>query len=540
MTIPTFMDGLLLIGETSSETLELEHSILKTDMEITSINAFSGDDIVSFELFNNGQQKLWKWDDFDLLITYDADTGGPNPETITEQISYNDAGLALTTDFNIQRGVFDFGATEDADTVTLVTPVKSIDDGSNTFLRLTNVQHAGAGRTAGDTANRQNDEIGILAQLTATDTITFSRKATATNFDQRVAWELWEYIGPLGGPNEFIVRQDTQITTRGPSQVDTEVPNVENRDNLVPFVTSSFSDNQGTEWDDVIHTAEIVDGGAGITYVRLDRDGQGTAQPSEIGIAVVEFTGSNWKIQNNIQHVFAVAGATETENIPIAVNSWNEAFIVVSYYTNNNDDERNELGHNVWPGVTNDQIRFRVDGGADNVVGGNYVAMVHVVENPDMTMEHLDSITGGEVDLPSPDLGLQTETRAITAVGDLAQTGLVVTTDTAGGGSGVGRAFWNYRLSLVNQIEFLRADGQGVGNWVAQVIQFPQLNNPLAATLWSVLNIKNDLIEPDILNNQETAQISAQLSYPVFQNGLVIVQITTEKGIEASASEIAS
>jgi len=534
------MDGLLLIGETSSKTLDLENSILKTDIVITSIDVFSGDNLVSFELFNNGEQKLWKWDDFDLLITYDANTGGPDPVRVTEKFSYNDVGLALTADFNIQRGVFDFGATEDADTVTLGTPVKSIGDGSNVFVRLTNVQHAGAGRTTGDTGNRQNDEIGVLAQLTATDTITFSRKATASNNDQRVAWELWEYIGPPGGPNEFIVRLDTQITTRGPSPVDTEVLNVVNRNNLVPFVTSSFSDDQGTEWHDVTHTAEIVDGGAGITYVRLDRDGAGTAQPSELGIVVVEFTGSNWMIQNNIQHIFTAAGATQTENIPTAVNSWNEVFIVVSYYTNDNDDERNELGHNVWPGATNDQLRFRIRGGADNIGSNDYVAMAHVVENPALTLEHLDSITGGQVDLPDPNSAPEIETRAITAAGDLAQTGLVVTTDTAGGGNGIGRDFWNYRLSLVNQIEFWRADGDGAGDWVAQVIQFPQLNNPLAATLWSVFNIKNDFIDPDILNNQETAQISAQLSNPVFQNGLVIVQIATDRGTEASASKIAS
>jgi len=245
-------------------------------------------------------------------------------------------------------------------------------------------------------------------------------------------------------------------------------------------------------------------------------------------------------IQNNIQHIFTAAGATQTENIPTAVNSWNEAFIVVSYYTNDNDDERNELGHNVWPGATNDQLRFRIRGGADNIGSNDYVAMAHVVENPALTLEHLDSITGGQVDLPDPNSAPEIETRAITAAGDLAQTGLVVTTDTAGGGNGIGRDFWNYRLSLVNQIEFWRADGDGAGDWVAQVIQFPQLNNPLAATLWSVFNIKNDFIDPDILNNQETAQISAQLSNPVFQNGLVIVQIATDRGTEASASKIAS
>ena len=89
------MDLLFSVGETSSKNSDLEDSILKTEIEIPSVTASAGSDIVSFKLHNIGEEKLWKFDEFDLLITYDADTGGPNPTRVTEKFTYNNVGLGL-------------------------------------------------------------------------------------------------------------------------------------------------------------------------------------------------------------------------------------------------------------------------------------------------------------------------------------------------------------------------------------------------------------------------------------------------------------
>jgi len=102
-TMPTMFDSLVSVGESSTKTFDLEDSILKTDLEITSLTASSGADIVSFELFNTGEEKVWDWSEFDLFVTYDANIGGTQTR-VTEQLTYNDIGLGLTADFNIQRG----------------------------------------------------------------------------------------------------------------------------------------------------------------------------------------------------------------------------------------------------------------------------------------------------------------------------------------------------------------------------------------------------------------------------------------------------
>ncbi len=534
-SMPALFDSLVSVGESSTKTFDLEDSILKTDLEITSLTASSGDDIVSFELLNVGEEKVWDWSEFDLFVTYDANIGGTKTR-VTEQLTYNDIGLGLTADFNIQRGLFTFGAGEDADTVTLAAPVGSFGDGSNAFVRLTNVQHASSGGLDFDETDN-NDDVGVLVKITATDTITFTRQGTGQNLDWIASWELWEYIGPPGGPNEFIVRHETEVTTTGQTAVNTLIPNVVNRDNLVPFITGVVNSQTDNDWDDATHTAEITDGGAGISYLTVHRDGSDT-NPSNVGIAVVEFTGSNWKVQNNIFHSFTNDGVTESETLPTPVTGWTDAFIAVSYHTDNGDDERNEVGHNVWPGATNDQVNFRIREGANGAYP-DYHAMVHVVENPDMSVVHLDSITGLGVDLPCCVPQPQIETRNFApAVANLAESGLLATVDNEGDGNPIVRAFWNYQLTGTDEVTFRKGANDGAGDWALQAIAFPRLNNPLAASLWSVFDIKNDYMDPGILNNQETIHISAQLSNPVFQGGTVIVKIASDRGIQASESKV--
>jgi hypothetical protein len=48
--------------------------------------------------------------------------------------------------------------------------------------------------------------------LTGTNTIAFTRISTGEAANYRADWESWEYVGPAGGPNEFIVRSRNTVT----------------------------------------------------------------------------------------------------------------------------------------------------------------------------------------------------------------------------------------------------------------------------------------------------------------------------------------
>lgn len=539
--LPLLMESVITVEEASSQITQIEKIISNTDIEITSVQAVPDSDLVSFELFNKDEEKLWNWDDFDLLITYDADTGGANPIRKTEQFTYNELGMGLVPDFNIQRGFVDFGLGEDSTTVT-ITPVRSYGEGGYAFVRLTNTQHASSGSNG---ANKNMDDIGVNAELTARDTITFTQTGSGLNEDYRAAWEVWEYIGPPGGPNEFIVRLNTiASTTNVNNPLDVLIPNVSNQDKLVPFTASVLSSHTGNDFDDMIHTIEIVDDGNGNSYARLDKDGAG-ANPAHPRLVVIEFTGENWIVQNNISHVIVAGGANEAETVAgnadfhQAVNAWNEAFIFTTFHTPNAEEEAEEIGYAVWPDATTDSILFRINSAAQNEATNNYIAIVHLVENPDMTVTHEDSITGGGADITGGGGDPDIENKGFAAITNpLAETGLLATLENSAGGTAAPRVFSDYRLIADDTVEFRRANDGGTSQWALQVIEFPQYDSPLAATMWSVFNIKNDYSEPDILNKDETAQISVKLSDPIFQDGVLIIQMTTDNGVEASKSEL--
>ena len=73
----------------NTEAFEIQNSLLKTNMDIKSISGLSGDAVVNFVLFNNGSTKLWNFDEFDMLITYDANIGGIKTR-VTESFTFNE------------------------------------------------------------------------------------------------------------------------------------------------------------------------------------------------------------------------------------------------------------------------------------------------------------------------------------------------------------------------------------------------------------------------------------------------------------------
>jgi hypothetical protein len=83
----------------NTDSFEIQDAFLKTDMDIKSIDAFSGNNVINFVLFNNNSKKLWNYEDFDFIVTYDADIATVKTR-ITEKLSYNNTAsfTGLPTD----------------------------------------------------------------------------------------------------------------------------------------------------------------------------------------------------------------------------------------------------------------------------------------------------------------------------------------------------------------------------------------------------------------------------------------------------------
>ena len=56
----------------SSETSDLENKLLKTSMDVTINDPPGTDTIFDFEIVNTNSEKLWEFDKFDVIITYDS------------------------------------------------------------------------------------------------------------------------------------------------------------------------------------------------------------------------------------------------------------------------------------------------------------------------------------------------------------------------------------------------------------------------------------------------------------------------------------
>ncbi len=90
MSMIGILDSFFSIEKTSTAVSELEESISNTKISLNSLEVLSGVSSVNFTLNNDGSEKLWNFEKFNLFISYE--TGSSK---LTEELSYN--GDCLST-----------------------------------------------------------------------------------------------------------------------------------------------------------------------------------------------------------------------------------------------------------------------------------------------------------------------------------------------------------------------------------------------------------------------------------------------------------
>lgn len=84
--IPGLFEQNVTVNSAMSERAALDDTISRTKLTITDLGKV-GDDIVEATLSNDGTTKLWKYEKFTAIITYDANVTGVRSR-ITEYPSY--------------------------------------------------------------------------------------------------------------------------------------------------------------------------------------------------------------------------------------------------------------------------------------------------------------------------------------------------------------------------------------------------------------------------------------------------------------------
>ena len=83
LTLPLLLDSTLQVQDAANESSDLEKIISQTNIETSTLLGTLGSDLVTFSLSNDGSAKLWNFEKFSILVTYDGATSGRLNELLT-------------------------------------------------------------------------------------------------------------------------------------------------------------------------------------------------------------------------------------------------------------------------------------------------------------------------------------------------------------------------------------------------------------------------------------------------------------------------
>lgn len=544
--------------ETTSgtEAFDNNNKILKTDIRISGVNASSGSKLINFTLTNDGSQKLWNYDEFDVLLTYDANVLG-SKKRVTEQFTYNATAFSVSNgiegidpDFDVQRGcnVIASGNFN----VTLTPGVDYSIPAGEAFVRIINTRLTGNGPTTGNLVNQDvNDFTAFVGYASDfTNEINFTRTNNPGGaLDTRVCWELIDYQGLPDGPNaihvldrNFITYTTTSLTATGPSPA---ISPMDDNDVVVFITGQAGDDNSQFDWNNAMSTSEWL----GVTDQPQFTRGQadGSEDTNELSYAVVEFTGPNWIIQR-VEHNYG-GTALETENAPATFNQigkLNKAFLHTQHRTGTGLDDLHEMGEEAWlSGV--DEISFDLEDSADAPYS-DYYTVAWIIENIQnkggpMNVQHLSGSRasgGGAEDIFTETI--PTPVNLIDSTSIIGENSI-----STGAGNSYPRGALALELTDTDEVTIYRADTGQTQDYRFSVVEWPQStkcvngsSDIIEVNEWTFNCIKFDYFEAGIVNPLESPEILAKLQYPVFATGLLEISISTDNGITTNSTTIVS
>lgn len=400
--------------------------------------------------------------------------------------TYPEVSIKAKTDFFIQRGVSTISGTS----LSLTAGTEYIAPAASTtaFIRITNTLNSGAG--GGAAGNADDVTVYISNPSNILNGITFTRPATATG-DTRVAWEIIEYVGAPGGNNEIIVRQQqtatygtaaTTVTTAAAAGVVTDadiavfVTGQLNPDTLAnyPYGNSTAAWNAGT--DTTTFTRGATGNAAGVSY------------------AVVEFIGSNWKVQRS-EHTYTAVATAETEAIT-AVNSLSRTFVHSQKRMTTGLNTHGDYGHQVWlSGIG--QVSYLLDGTAGTPAGHTSVAWV--IENTQTigTVMNVTRSNGTQSGGASP---ATINVNIGKTLSDTQDSSLFInnTGNETGGGGGTNsfpEPMLSARIISETQYELWIADTSDTRSWRTEIVEWPTAARDIDQNYYRFY-VNNGLLDP--------------------------------------------
>ena len=284
-------------------------------------------------------------------------------------LQYPKVSIKPRTDFYVQRGITTISGT--SGTINAGSQYIKPSSSSTAFIRIVGTHNVGAGSPT-NTGNADDVTVYISNPWNIENSITFTRPGTAAD-TTRVNWEIIEYVGAPGGDNEMIVRQQQTATylTANATVNSPTVSGIVDDTKVAVFVTGQLNPDTATNYPYGLSTAAWNAGSDTVTFTR-----GATGNTSGLSYSVVEFVGSNWKVQR-AENTYTAAGTTETQSIT-AVGSLSRTFLHAQKRIGTGLNNHSDFGHNVYlSGIG--QVSFELE--ANAATPGSHTSVAWVIEN---------------------------------------------------------------------------------------------------------------------------------------------------------------
>jgi len=311
----------------------------------------------------------------------------------------SDQDIDVVDDFIIHRGVIRQAVGELRTTLTNGVDYKlsPSTNPSKAFIRIVNSHFVGGGNsTQNANISGISEYVRIVNPGNLVTSIDFVRSAPNPKdnreVDLTVFWEIVEYVGPDGGPNEIIVRHQDLILGKDHNDVvltGNPVNTISDINRIVVFITAISGE---------MHTADITESKQPV-FTRVSKN---WSVPN-VSYAVVEFTGSNWKDIQRIEHKIIYDRRSKIVHKSINEVDLNRTFFHVQHRSKSGFNAPMKQTVGVWFGGP-DKLSFTT-----HKLEKTTVAVVWVIENKEFhprlgaKVQHLTSSHFGNPGLYGPE-----------------------------------------------------------------------------------------------------------------------------------------
>ncbi len=377
------------------------------------------------------------------------------------------ANASIADDFKIQRNCT--SSTESSVTLVAGTAYIAPTATNNAFIRLTSTKLTGAGKLGSGGSQSPNQYTWYISDPDFSgNSVTFTRDSSANN--QFFCWEIIEYIGPTGGPNEFIVSKFGTVTyTNGtdltysaltpvdPTSVSKSVIFITGQNSISGTAANIASAQNTAEWS---------------SSTPIFRRGIATNNANSISYAVVHFRGTNWSVQRT-EHQFLIAGFTEMQPIS-SVGNISQAFTHAQFRRSDSNTNTYDGGAEMWLSSTT-QASFKLHPGAQ--ASGKY-GVLWIVSNSESsptTKLKVQHIIGAR---PAGPGNFDSWSHAIpTPVASLESTSIMGESNSTEGSTSRFPGGWiSITASTTSYVQLYQSDDLRANYYRFQVVEWPKSN----------------------------------------------------------------